>query len=168
MIAMALPLSLPSPDSSRSSRSRSPAVPRGLSAWQEHRLRIRLRRSAPTEPWVDAQLASQTFTGPDGEPVVARYHDAHVFPPGGPRRTGMRWCRACGRWTPPQAVSLIEHRSSRDGPVVSATLVCDDCLHEDDEDRHADLYGAGLHLRPASSRMVVGLRGLLGDRRHGE
>ena len=141
--------------------------PRGLSAWQEHRLRVRLRRSAPTEPWVDAQVATQTFTGPGGDAVVARYHDARPFPPGGPRRTRMRWCRACGRWTPPQAVSLVEHRLERAGPAVSATLVCDDCRDAADDDRHAELHAAGLHLRPPSSRSVVGLRSLLGERRHG-
>ena len=140
--------------------------PRGLSAWQEHRLRVRLRRAVPTEPWVDAQVATQTFTDAAGEPVAARYHDARAFPPGGARRTRMRWCRWCGRWTPPQAVALVEHRHGRDGPVTSATLVCDDCRHSDDADRYAELYAAGLHLRPAGSRTVVGLRGLLGDRRH--
>ena len=142
------------------------AAPRGLSAWQEHRLRVRLRRAAPTEPWVDAQIGAQTFTDGDGELVVARYHDGRLFPPGGPRRTRMRWCRACGRWTPPQAVSLVEQRRHRAGRVVSATLVCDDCRWEEDADRHAELYAAGLHLRPAGSRSVVGLRALLGDRRH--
>ncbi len=155
--------------SSKSVPARPPAgVPRGLSRWQEHRLRVRLRRAVPTEPWVDAQVAEQTFTGPDGEPVVARYHDARTFPPGGPRRTRMRWCRACGRWTPPQALSLIEHGPARGGPPTSATLVCDDCRHEDDADRYAELYAAGLHLRPAGSRTVVGLRGLIGDRQRGE
>ncbi len=67
------------------------AAPRGLSAWQEHRLRCRLRRSVPTEPWVDAQVATQAFTGGDGEPVAARYHDARAFPPG-----GVRGGPACG------------------------------------------------------------------------
>ena len=143
------------------------AVPRGLSAWQEGRLRARLRRSAPTEPWVDVQVGEQTFTGPDGEPVVARFHDGRPFPPGGAKRTPMRWCRQCGRWTPPQAVSLVEHRRAhRDGPVVSATLTCDDCRGGDDDDRYAELYAAGLHLRPPSSRGVVGLRALLADRAH--
>jgi hypothetical protein len=140
--------------------------PRGLSAWQEHRLRVRLRRAAPTEPWVDAQVAEQTFTGPDGEPTVARYHDARPFPPGGPRGTRMRWCRACGRWTPPQAVSLVEHRHRRDADPVSATLVCDDCRDAADADRYAELYAAGLHLRPPSSRTVIGLRTLFAERRH--
>ena len=144
------------------------APPRGLSAWQEQRLRVRLRRAVPTEPWVDAQVATQTFTGPGGEAVAARYHDPRAFPPGGARRTGMRWCRRCGRWTPPQALSLIEHRPGRDVPPVSATLVCDDCRHDDDADRYAELYAAGLHLRPAGSRTVVGLRGLIGDRQRGE
>ncbi len=151
----------------RSGPVRPAAPPRGLTAWQEHRLRVRLRRSVPTEPWVDAQLATQTFTGRDGKPIAARYHDPRVFPPGGARRTSMRWCRECGRWTPPQATSLVEHRHRRDGPVVSATVVCDDCRHGDDADRYSELYDAGLHLRPGSSRMVVGLRALLGDRRHG-
>ena len=142
-------------------------VPRGLSAWQEHRLRCHLRRSAPTEPWVDAQVGTQTFTGPGGEPVACRFHDRRVFPPGGPRRTPMRWCRTCGRWTPPQAVSLVERRHERLGPVVSATLVCDDCRDADDAERYAELYAAGLHLRPPSSRGVIGLRALAGDRHHG-
>ena len=144
------------------------APPRGLSAWQEHRLRVRLRRAVPTEPWVDAQIATETFTAAGGEAVVARYHDGRAFPPGGARRTRMRWCRACGRWTPPQAVSLVERRHHRAGRVVSATLVCDDCRHDDDADRYAELYAAGLHLRPAGSRTVVGLRALIGDRARGE
>ena len=113
-------------------------------------------------------MATQTFTGPGGQLIAARYHDSRAFPPGGARRTRMRWCRACGRWTPPQAVALIETRRHRGGPVAWATLVCDDCRHGDDADRYAELYAAGLHLRPAGSRTVVGLRALLGDRRHGE
>ncbi len=142
-------------------------VPRGLSSWQEHRLRVRLRRAVPTEPWVDAQVGTETFTGADGEAVAVRYHDGRAFPPGGVRGTRMRWCRACGRWTPPQAVSLVEQYRDRSGRPVSATLVCDDCRTGDDADRYAELYAAGLHLRPAGSRTVVGLRALLGDRQHG-
>jgi hypothetical protein len=53
----------------------------GLSSLAEARLRRSLRRTAPSEPWVD---------------------NARVFPPGG-AQTAMRRCPRCGVFTPPAA-----------------------------------------------------------------
>jgi hypothetical protein len=123
----------------------------------ESRLRCRLRRACCSEPWVDDQIRTLTDTAPDGEEIVYRFHNPHVFPPGG-KKTGMRWCRVCGRFTPRPAIHLIEYRLKRSGPVVAASLVCDDCRIADDAERYRELYEAGLHLRPAGSKSFVGLR----------
>ena len=74
----------------------------GLSHVSEIRLREKLRRRCPSAPWVDAQF--KTFTDRDerGQPIVYRYHDASVFPPGG-TDTSMVRCPRCGVFTPPNA-----------------------------------------------------------------
>jgi hypothetical protein len=140
---------------------------RGLSHFEQTRLRARLRRSACSETWVDDQIITVTDTTADGEELKLTYFDSRIFPPGGRQSTAMRWCRRCGRYTPPQAIHLIEHRQSRWGPIISATLQCDDCRIADDEAAHRELYQAGLHLRPLSSQSFVLLRTLFSDRAHG-
>ncbi len=131
---------------------------RGLSKWEEHRLRVRLRRAAAGEAWVEAQIV--TVGG-------RRQHDAAVFPPGGVTGTRMRWCRQCGRWTPGPAVSLVERCDRHGGPVVWATLACDDCRIAADADGHRELYAALPNLRPAGSQSFVRRLELLSDRAHG-
>jgi hypothetical protein len=138
---------------------------RGLTAWQVLHLRNRLRQAAPSETWVDDQIKTITDIDADGDQLTLTYFDSRVFPPGGRRETQMRWCRLCGRYTPRPAIHLIEHRKQRFGPVISATLQCDDCRISDDHDAHAELYQAGLHLQPAGSKSVVGLRALLSNRK---
>ena len=128
-----------------------------LSPVNESRLRTKLRRRCCSEPWVDDQIRTVTDRSPDGELIVYRFFNPHVFPPGG-RQTRMRWCRWCGRFTPMPAIHLIESRVQRSGPVIYATLVCDDCRIGDDAERYRELYEAGLHLRPAGSRSCVGAR----------
>jgi len=144
-----------------------PAAPRGLSPFQLQQLRSRLRRFSCSETWVDDQIITLTDTTPDGEEIQIICYDPGIFPPGGRRRTKMRWCRSCGRYTPPQAIHLIERRKTRFGPILSATLQCDDCRISDDIEIHKELYEAGLHLKPMSSQSFVLLRTLFSDRAHG-
>jgi hypothetical protein len=133
---------------------KTPSVP-GLTPWQVERLRYRLRQSACSETWVDDQIVNFTEIDRDGDAVQCVLFDPRVFPPGGKRATKMRWCRCCGRYTPWPAISMIERRETRSGPVVSATLQCDDCRIADDSIIHRELYEAGLHLQPAGSKSVV-------------
>lgn len=98
----------------------------GLSSLQEQRLRQQLRRSAPSEPWVDAQF--KTFEDADerGEPVICRCHDPRAFPPGG-KHTAMIRCPACGVWTPPNALEqdiCLDHSDHEGwGPSPSAVAI---------------------------------------------
>jgi hypothetical protein len=137
---------------------------RGLTPIQETFLKAALRRSACSEPWVDDQivtrLAPATGGMPGGLHVPIRLHDATVFPPGGRKKTAMRWCRCCGRYTPAPAIQLIERRRRHGGPVLSATLECDDCRISADFEQYRELYEAGLHLRPASSQSFITTAGL--------
>ncbi len=138
---------------------------RGLSPWQVVHLRNRLRQSACSEAWVNDQIKTITDMDADGDELTLTWFDSRVFPPGGRHATKMKWCRCCGRYTPPPAIHLIEHRKERFGPVISATLQCDDCRISDDQDAHAELYQAGLHLQPAGSKSVVGIRCLRSNRK---
>jgi hypothetical protein len=152
-------MTIPVPLSSNKSPRKTP----GLTRWQEQQLRLALRRAACSETWVDDQIVNRICTDAGGDPITLRVHDPTVFPPGGKRHTPMRWCRCCGRYTPPPAIHLIEHRQCRHGPVISATLHCDDCRIADDFETYRELYEAGLHLRPAGSKSFVGLRNLRKD-----
>jgi hypothetical protein len=146
-------------------RKTTPALP-GLSPFKQLQLRERLRKIACSETWVDDQIITLTDTTPEGEEIQIVCFDPGVFPPGGRQQTKMRWCRRCGRYTPPQAIHLIERRKTRFGPIVSGTLQCDDCRIADDAEIHRELYEAGLHLRPLSSQSFVLLRTLFSDRSH--
>ena len=141
--------------------------PRGLTSYQLLKLRHRLRQSACSETWVEDQIRTATEIDSDGDEITLTFFDSHVFPPGGRHGTAMRWCRTCGRYTPRPAIHLIEHRRRRFGPVISATLECDDCRIAEDEEAHRELYQAGLHLKPLSSQSFVLLRTLFSDRAHG-
>jgi len=134
----------------------------GLSPVDEHRLRRRLRQSAPSEPWVDAQIKSLHDRAADGQEIVHRFFDPHQFPPGGRAATSMRWCRRCGRYTPPNCITLIEHRRTHSGIIITSTLICDDCHIAHNEDRYRELYEAGLYLRPPGSFSFVRMADLLG------
>ncbi len=139
----------------------------GLSPFEEHRLRLKLRRSACSETWVDDQIKSVHDHGSDGEAILYRYHDTAVFPPGGTTETSMRWCRSCGRYTPLNCIALVEHRPSRLGEVRSSTLQCDDCRLGIDAEIYRELYDAGLFLRPTGSMSFVKMRQRLSERMHG-
>src|SRR5947209_6173314 len=75
----------------------------GLSRIEEDRLRQALRRAAPSEPWVEEQIKSFEDTDRRGKPIVYRYHDPSVFPPGG-AETKMVRCPACKVLNPPNAM----------------------------------------------------------------
>src|SRR4051794_28644413 len=88
----------------------------GLSRHEEARLRKQLRRTAPSEPWVEAQFKEVGDVDARGRPIVCRYHDPHVFPPGG-ADTAMVRCPRCGVFTPPNAIengACLDH-ASHDG-----------------------------------------------------
>lgn len=109
-------------------RAHKPRKPRrtGLSRVEEARLREQLRRQAPSEPWVDAQIKQREDVDSSGRPIVCRYHDPHVFPPGG-RDTAMVRCPRCGVFTPPNAsengVCLDHARHDGWGPSPSAVTI---------------------------------------------
>jgi hypothetical protein len=149
--------------------SPAPSTPlhRGLTLILEQRLRRRLRGVACSEAWIDAQFHTVAVVQSNGRAETRRIHDPRVFPPGGPRRTKMKWCRTCGRYTPPSCMHLIERRASRDiaDDVISATLVCDDCHIAAEDESHRELYDAFPHLRPAGSTSFVRLRELFSQRR---
>jgi hypothetical protein len=75
----------------------------GLSIAQEQKLKRKLRRICPSEPWVEEQICSKLEIDSRGKPFVRRYHDPHLFPPGG-SATRMVRCGRCRVWTPPQAL----------------------------------------------------------------
>lgn len=146
-------------------RSTTLSPRQALSPLDEHRLRRRLRRSACGENWVDAQIVSIDDTTADGVTISCRYHDPTIHPPGGCRATRMRWCRECGRYTPPNCIHLVEHRHSLVGPVISATLRCDDCRIALEAQVHRELHDAFPQLRPSGSLSFVRLRELFAERR---
>jgi hypothetical protein len=123
----------------------------GLTPLEESRLRRRLRGTAPSEPWVEAQIITRHEPMGDGRLVARRYFDSSVFPPGGRAGTAMRWCRQCGRYTPTYALQLIERVDRCGGAVRNSTLVCDECRIGEQAARHRELYEALPHLRPAGS-----------------
>lgn len=133
----------------------------GLSPFEEHNLRRRLRQSAPSEPWVDAQIKTLQDRAPSGQEITHRFFDPHQFPPGGPKTTPMRWCRHCTRFTPPNSINLIELRRTHTGTILTSTLICDDCRIATDDTRYQELYEAGLYLRPTSSISFVRMADLL-------
>ena len=98
----------------------------GLTALSEARLRARLRRRSPSEPWVDAQFIDVSGADERGQPVVRRIHDPAVFPPGGPD-TAMVRCPACGVFTPPQTIEngvCLDHDEHVNwGPSPSAAAI---------------------------------------------
>lgn len=99
----------------------------GLSVAQESKLKARLRKQSPSEPWVEAQFRTVTTTDPRGQIVPRRIHDPHVFPPGG-ARTAMVRCRACEVFNPPNAFErgvCLDHSAHAGwGPSPSAVAIC--------------------------------------------
>jgi hypothetical protein len=98
----------------------------GLSAYQEQRLKEQLRPSICSEPWLEAQFKSADDTDETGTPILYRYHDPHVFPPGG-AKTAMARCPECGVLVPP---NTLEHGACLDharhdgwGPSPSAVAI---------------------------------------------
>lgn len=82
----------------------------GLTRYAELLLKQVLRQTAPSEPWVEAQIKSSVDVTSDGVPIVYRYHDTRAFPPGGPA-TRMVRCPKCGVFTPP---NTMEHGACLD------------------------------------------------------
>jgi hypothetical protein len=98
-----------------------------LTAQQERSLRARLRKTTPSEPWVEAQFKSAEQISCDGSTAAYRYHDPHVFPPGGPLHTKMIRCPKCGVYMPPNAFehgACLDHaRHEGWGPSPSAIAI---------------------------------------------
>jgi len=98
----------------------------GLSPYQERALKDRLRKKSPSEPWVEAQFTTTLDTDPIGRPILYRYHDPHVFPPGG-ENTLMIRCPECGILMPPNAFEkgkCLDHAPHRGwGPSPSAVAI---------------------------------------------
>jgi hypothetical protein len=103
----------------------------GLSPLAEDRLRVRLRRTAPSEPWVEAQIVTFEDADSRGEPIICRAFDGRVFPPGG-RRTAMRRCRLCGRFTPPGAMEAgqcLDHAEDGNWPPSPSAVAIQALQH---------------------------------------
>jgi hypothetical protein len=101
------------------------ALRTGLTKLAEEGLRLKLCRTAPSEPWVDAQFIS--IAGKEGDRAIAvRIHDPHAFPPGG-AQTKMKPCPRCGVMTPPNAFEggiCLDHREDgKWGPSPSAMAI---------------------------------------------
>jgi hypothetical protein len=100
--------------------------PASLSAAQEARLKSRLRREAPSEPWVEAQFRTVQQPCDNGKIVVRRFHDTSVFPPGG-ARTRMVRCAQCKVFNPPGAIEeglCLDHAEHAGwGPSPSAVAI---------------------------------------------
>jgi len=109
----------------------SPSTPRprrvGLTIWREARLREKLRKSTPSEPWVEEQIKSALDLTPNGTAFVTRYHDPAAFPPGGPDQTAMVRCPTCNIFNPPNAFEADECLDHADfdawGPSPSAMAI---------------------------------------------
>jgi len=124
----------------------------GLSFTHERRLRGKLRLKVPSEPWLEACFIELHEQG-----QTIRRYDSRAFPPGG-RETKMRWCRHCGRYTPPHCVRIVKHQPNRSTAPSSCTLMCDDCHIAEDHERYRELYAAFPNLRPAGSLSAVFFR----------
>ena len=111
-------------DSRLPSARKKPRV--GLSAYQEQRLKDQLRPSICSEPWLEAQFKSADDTDETGTPILYRYHDPHVFPPGGAKSAMVR-CPECGVLVPPntleQGACLDHARHDGWGPSPSAVAI---------------------------------------------
>lgn len=101
----------------------------GLSRKDENKLREKLLKTLPSEPWFYAQIKTFDDTDARGEPIVYRFHDARVFPPGG-NQTLMVECPLCGRTVPPNSLEdgvCMDHASDRAhecyGPSPSAKAI---------------------------------------------
>jgi len=123
---------LPNPQDPGSSSARKRRVrtscrrPVGLTAYREKILKDKLRKSAPSEPWVEAQITTVVDKSPAGAQITYRYHDPHVFPPGGDK-TKMIRCPECGILMPPLAFEhgkCLDHaRHEGWGPSPSALAI---------------------------------------------
>jgi hypothetical protein len=101
------------------------ALRTGLSKLAEERLRQKLRRTAPSEPWVDVQFIS-VADRQDDRAIAVRIHNPDAFPPGG-SKTAMKCCPRCGVMTPPFAFEggiCLDHRERGEwGPSPSARAI---------------------------------------------
>ena len=98
----------------------------GLTANEEFAFRRRLRKTCPSEPWVEAQFKTAYDKDAQGRAIRYRYHDPHVFPPGG-ELTKMIRCPACGIWMPPNTFEkgkCLDHAGHEGwGPSPSALAI---------------------------------------------
>lgn len=77
----------------------------GLSRLSEQKLKRKLRRIAPSEPWVEAQILGFLDHDAKGEEIVYRFFDVKAFPP-----PGMVECPLCGRTVPPVSMETPDPR----------------------------------------------------------
>lgn len=114
------------PEDSRTPSARRARRRVGLSAYQEQRLKDRLRPQVCSEPWLEAQFKSADDVDETGQPILYRFHDPHVFPPGGPK-TAMVRCSRCGVFVPPNALEdgvCLDHAAHEGwGPSPSAVAI---------------------------------------------
>lgn len=98
----------------------------GLNPYDEEQLKAELRLTTPSEPWIEAQFRTVLDQDADRGPIVYRYRDPHVFPPGG-EQTRMVRCATCGIFNPPNAIehgSCLDHADHRGwGPSPSAIAI---------------------------------------------
>jgi hypothetical protein len=110
-----------SPNSGSSARQGRRRV--GLSPQREQSLKQKLRFTTCSEPWIEAQFKRVCDQDEKGFPIVYRYHDPHIYPPGG-EQTAMIRCPKCGVFNPPGAIEhgcCLDHADHRGwGPSPSA------------------------------------------------
>jgi hypothetical protein len=101
----------------------------GLTSYQERVLKDKLRPHTCSEPWVEAQFISANDTDKHGRPILYRYHDARIYPPGGPA-TAMVRCKVCGVFNPSNAMEdgqCLDHADEVEhggwGPSPSALAI---------------------------------------------
>jgi hypothetical protein len=102
----------------------------GLTSYEEIALKRRLRKTSPSEPWVEAQIGTMQDTDKSGRPIRYRYHDVRAFPPGG-EQTRMIRCPACGIFVPPNAFEhgvCLDHARHEGWGLSASAVAIDDLL----------------------------------------
>jgi hypothetical protein len=122
----------------------------GLSRSAERALKRRLRRSSPSEPWVEAQIVVVDDIDADGRRIHYRLHDASVFPPG-KEETLMVRCSECGVYNPPNAMErgrCLDHARHKGwGRSISAKAI-----------QALDRYRVGLEFLPLAPEDIKSLQ----------
>lgn len=104
----------------------------GLTHREETKLKVKIRETVPSEPWLDSQFTSYDDIDPKGQPIVYRFHTPKAFPPPA-ENTPMVVCALCGRHAP--SVSMETPLDSVDHPGKGTSREsrgprCMDCRSE--------------------------------------